>query len=106
MFFFRERNSPFCSLFSKNLMGLKRTNPATTTATHSHPLLPMPDRKTYDTEIESESSGSDDGDEDDDEDDVDAAFREYLSPARVLRRMSGIEAPAGIQEPTPESEFP
>ena len=87
-------------------MGLKRTNPATTTATHSHPLLPMPDRKTYDTEIESESSGSDDGDEDDDEDDVDAAFREYLSPARVLRRMSGIEAPAGIQEPTPESEFP
>ena len=31
MFFFWERNSPFCSLFLKNLMGLKRTNPATTT---------------------------------------------------------------------------
>ena len=58
-------------------------------------------RRSTDAEVESESpSASDDGDGADDandeEDDVDAAFQEYLSPARVLRRMSGIEAP-GIQ---------
>ena len=65
-------------------------------ATYSHIFLPLSDRKNCDTEIESQSSGSDEGGDDDEEDDVDAAFREYLSPARVLRRMSGIEAP-GIQ---------
>ena len=32
MFFIRERNSPFCSLFWKIWWFLKRTNPATTTA--------------------------------------------------------------------------
>ena len=32
--FLEKRNSPFCSLFLKNLIGLKRTNPATTTAYH------------------------------------------------------------------------
>ena len=29
--FLEKRNPPFCSLFLKNLIGLKRTNPATTT---------------------------------------------------------------------------
>ena len=57
-------------------------------------------RRSTDAEVESEStSGSDNGGGgggNEEEDDVDAAFREYLSPARVLRRMSGIEAP-GIQ---------
>ena len=58
-------------------------------------------RRSTDAEVESEAPSASDngdgaGDANDEEDDVDAAFQEYLSPARVLRRMSGIEAP-GIQ---------
>ena len=56
-------------------------------------------RRSTDAEVESESTSASDnggGGGNEEEDDVDAAFREYLSPARVLRRMSGIEAP-GIQ---------
>ena len=78
-------NGPFTNLSSNS-------NVQQVHLAHFHASLPLPDEKTSDTEIESGSSGRDEGDDDD----VDAAFREYMSPARVLRRMSGIEAP-GIQ---------